>query len=136
MVAARDKSRFKLPEGLGAQPKRRPIRVAEAIRNELSALLLYKVKDPALRNVTLVHVDVSKDLSCAKIYYVARKESREKIVDGLNRAKGFMRSYLAKELQMRYVPDLLFYYDNSVEYDEKMQKILQEIAREDESGSR
>jgi ribosome-binding factor A len=135
MAAAKDRSRFKLPDGLASTPKRRPVRVAEAIRNEISALLLYNVKDPALQNVTIIHVEVSNDLSRAKIYYACAPEMANKVGAGLRRAKGFMRSYLAKALQMRYVPELVFFSDPSIEYDEKMQKIFQEIASENEPGS-
>lgn len=135
MVMVKEKSRFRLPEGLAATPKRRPIRVADAIRNELSQLLLFKVKDPALRTVNIVHVEVSNDLSRAKIYYACTKEIEGKVSAGLQRAKGFLRSALAKELQMRYMPELVFFSDPSIEYDEKMKKIFQEIASENEPGS-
>ncbi|MBI5558550.1 MAG: 30S ribosome-binding factor RbfA [Deltaproteobacteria bacterium] len=109
--------------------------MADTIRNEVSMLLLLKVKDPALRNVTIIHVNVSNDLSRAKIYYTCPPETDKKVREGLNRAKGFIRTYLAKELQMRYVPELVFFSDPSVDYDEKMQKIFQEIASENESGT-
>ena len=109
--------------------------MADAIRSEISALLLFKVKDPALQNVTIVHVEVSNDLSRAKIYYACALEMADKVNSGLRRAKGFMRSDLAKKLQMRYVPELVFSPDPSIEYDEKMQKIFQEIASENEPGS-
>ena len=135
MVSAKAKSRFRLPEELVSEPKRRPARVADTIRNEISALLLYKVKDPALQQVSIVHVAMSNDLKRAKIYYSCDADQEKKVRLGLNRAKGFMRSYLAKELQMRYVPELIFYHDPSREYDEKMDKLFQEIASENESGS-
>ncbi|MCK9293641.1 MAG: 30S ribosome-binding factor RbfA [Desulfobulbaceae bacterium] len=135
MVAAKERSRFKLPDGLAATPKRRPVRVADAIRNELATLLLFKVKDPALQQVTIVHVEMSDDLSRAKIYYACAPEMEGKVSSGLQRAKGFMRSHLAKELRMRYAPELVFFSDPSIEYDEKMQKIFQEIASENEPGS-
>lgn len=135
MVSAKDKSRFTLPAGLAPGPRRRPVRVADTIRNEIAVLLLFKVKDPALHNVSIVHVEVSNDLSRARIYYACAPEMTEKVSAGLNRAKGFMRSHLAKVLQMRHVPELLFNFDPSTEYDEKMQKIFQEIARENEPGS-
>ncbi|MEW6518467.1 MAG: 30S ribosome-binding factor RbfA [Thermodesulfobacteriota bacterium] len=135
MVAAKERSRFKLPDGLAPAPKRRPVRVADAIRNELAVLLLYKVKDPALQQVTIVHVEVSNDLSRAKIYYACAPEMEDKVSSGLERARGFLRSALARVLQMRYVPELVFFSDPSIEYDDKMKKIFQEIASENESGS-
>lgn len=135
MAAAKTKSRFSLPEGLVSEPKRRPARVAESIRNEISALLLYQVKDPALLEVSIVHVVMSSDLKRAKIYYACPEKSEKKVRQGLNRAKGFMRSYLAKELQMRYMPDLVFYPDPSGDHDARMEKLFQEISSENESGT-
>ncbi|OKY74559.1 MAG: ribosome-binding factor A [Desulfobulbaceae bacterium DB1] len=136
MVAAREKSRFTLPEGLVSGPKRRPIRVADAIRNEIAVLFLYKVNDPALREVTIIHVIVSKDLKQAKIYYSCAKEKIKQVKIGLERAKGFIRTHLAGQLQMRHVPELLFFQDKSIDHDEKMQKLFQEIAAENETGTK
>ncbi len=135
MVAFKEKSRFTLPEGLVPGPKRRPIRVADAIRDEVAVLLLYTIQDPALRHVCITHVVVSKDLKQAKIYYSCAAEQTAPAKAGLARAKGFIRSHLAGRLQMRYVPELLFFRDRSVEHDEKMQKLFQEIAAEHEAGT-
>ena len=109
--------------------------MADTIRNELSALLLFKVKDPTLQHVTIVHVEVSNDLGRAKIFYTCPPELEKQVRAGLQRARGFMRSALAKVLQMRYVPELVFFSDPSIEYDDKMKKIFQEIASENEPGS-
>ncbi len=136
MVSAKHKTRFKLPDGLAPEPKRRPARVGDAIRNEISSLLLYKVKDPSLQGVSIAHVEMSNDLKLAKVYYSCTVESSAKVRQGLSRAKGFMRSSLAKILQLRYAPDLIFYPDPSGDYDAKMDKIFHEIANEkNESGS-
>lgn len=135
MSAAREKSRFGLPKGLVPSPKRRPVRVADAIRNEISVLLLYKVNDPALQNVTITQVVVSKDLKQAKVYYGCAGEKTKQVKAGLERAKGFIRTFLAGQLQMRYVPELHFYQDTSLDHDEKMQKLFQEIAAENETGT-
>lgn len=133
MAAA--KSRYTLPEELTSRPRRRPARVADAVRNEISTLLLYKIKDPALAEVSIVKVVMSNDLKLAKISYSCPAEKAGKAKEGLNRAKGFIRSSLARVLQLRYAPDLAFYPDTSREYEEKMEKLFQEIAAEHESGS-
>ncbi len=135
MASTKSKSRFRLPEGLAPEPKRRPARVADSIRNEISTLLLYKVKDPALHSVNIAHVEMSNDLKIAKIYYSCPEESCGKVRQALTRAKGFMRSSLAKVMQLRYAPDLVFYPDPSGEYDAKMDKIFHDISSENESGS-
>lgn len=136
MASVKRKTRFSLPEGLAPEPKRRPARVADVIRNEISTLLLSKIKDPALQMVSIAHVEMSNDLKLAKIYYTCPQESAKKVHQGLARAKGFMRTSLAKIMQMRYAPDLIFYPDPSGNYDAKMDKLFHEIASENnESGS-
>ncbi|MCB2182926.1 MAG: 30S ribosome-binding factor RbfA [Desulfobulbaceae bacterium] len=136
MGASKQKSRFRLPEGLAPEPKRRPARVADVIRNEISSLLLYKIKDPALQSLSIVHVVMSNDLKNAKIYYTCPENvSTKDVRQGLSRAKGFIRSSLAKVMQMRYAPDLIFYSDPSAEHDARMDKLFHEIASENEPGS-
>ncbi len=134
MVAAHEKSRFRLPDALGAEPRRRPARVADAIRNEIATLLLYQVKDPALLSVTIVRVEMTNDIKRAKIYYACDPEMEKKVRKGLFRARGFMRSHLAKVLQMKYVPELIFHSDPGLTHAERMEQIFQEIASEDKSG--
>ncbi len=116
--------------GIGRQGKKRPARVADVIRNELSILLLQKVRDPHIANVTVSRVEVSDDLKYAKIYYHVMGDSKiiHQAGKGLERAKGFMRSHLAKTLNMRYTPALQFRYDETVEKVEEMEKLLREIA--------
>lgn len=135
MVASQEKSRFRLPEALGAEPRRRPARVADAIRNEIATLLLYSAKDPALLNLTIVRVEVSNDIKRAKIYYACDPDEDKKVRQGLNRAKGFMRSHLAKVLQMKYVPELIFHSDTGPTHAERMEQLFQEIASEEKPGA-
>ncbi len=135
MAAAQEKSRFRLPDALGTEPRRRPARIADAIRNEIATLLLYQVKDPSLLSVTIVRVEVSNDIKRAKIYYACDPEMEKKVRQGLSRARGFMRSHLAKVMQMKYVPELIFHSDPGPTHAERMEQIFQEIASEDKSGA-
>ena len=128
--------------GLGARAEtKRSVRVAEAIRNELSMLLLLKVQDPKLAEVSVSRVQLAEDLQYARVFFTVPgdKKRQADAEEGLQRAKGFMRSSLAKVLNMRYTPDLHFVYDHQVEKVGEIEKLLQEIAREreenDESGS-
>ncbi len=119
----------------GKSEKKRSSRVAEAIRNELSILLLSKVRDPRLQGVSLSRVEVPDDLSSAKIFYTVlggKKEIKEAGI-GLDAAKGFMRSHIAKTLNLRFTPALQFRYDNVVEKVAELEEIFQEIANERES---
>jgi len=128
--------------GLGASSeKKRSLRVAEAIRNELSSLLVLKVRDPRLTDVAITRVQLADDLQYAKIFFTASGDKTRQVDAeyGLQRAKGFMRSHLAKVLNMRYTPELHFVYDHQIEKVVEVEKLLQEIAREregkDESGT-
>ena len=128
--------------GLGPKSEqKRSVRVAEAIRNELSMLLLTKVRDQKLAEVSISRIELGDDLKCARIFFTVSGDRKNQVEaeEGLKRAKGFMRSHLAKVLNMRYTPDLQFVYDHQVEKTIAIEKLLQEIAMErsgdDESGS-
>ncbi len=122
--------------GIGGKNKqKRSSRVAEAIRNELSSLLISKVKDPRLHGVSISRVEVPDDLSLARVFFTVlggKKEIREAGV-GLESAKGFMRSHIAKTLNLRFTPALLFRYDNVMEKVAELDEIFQEIANERKS---
>lgn len=121
---------FTLP-GLGKPESSRPKRVAEAIKNELSILLIQKARDPLLMEVSITKVEIAPDLKRAKVYFVVptgRNES--KALKGLERAKGFFRSQLAARMNLRYTPDLVFFYDRHNEENERLDELFNEIARE------
>lgn len=121
---------FKLP-GLGRPESSRPKRVAEAIKNELTMLLLQKVADPRLSGVSFSRVVVTPDLKQAKIYFTtpAGRDSGPAL-KGMHRAKGFFRSHLAKVLNLRYTPDLLFYYDDLNEEIDRIDSLFRQIDEE------
>ncbi len=119
--------------GLGPKSEqKRSVRVAEAIRNELSMLLLTKVRDPKLVSVAFSRVQLSDDLSYARIFFTVPDVKKRHVdaEEALQRAKGFMRSHLAKALNMRYTPELHFVYDRQVEKVAEMEQLFQEIANE------
>ena len=126
------KTRFGLPAGLDEGPRRRPARVGDLIMQEIATLLLYKIKDPALLDVTIIQVKVTDDLKKARVFFSCPDDVIKKAEKGMSRAKGFIRSHLAKQLQMRYVPELIFQYDPSAAYQEKMDRLFREIANEHE----
>lgn len=119
----------------GKNEQKRSSRVAEAIRNELATLLLSKVRDPRLLGVSISRVEVPDDLSLARVFFTVfgeKKEIREAKI-GLEKAKGFMRSHIAKTLNLRFTPALMFRYDDVVEKVAELEEIFQEIANERES---
>lgn len=121
---------FTLP-GLGRPKSTRPERIAEAIQHELSLLLLQKVRDARISQVTVSKVQMSRDLKQAKVYFLVPKGvSSAKALKGMERARGFFRSSLAKVMRLRYTPDLVFFYDHQNEKIERLDEIFAELNRE------
>ncbi|MFP7754595.1 30S ribosome-binding factor RbfA [Thermodesulfobacteriota bacterium B35] len=129
---------FTLP-GLGRPRSSRPDRVAEAIKNELSVLLLREVRDPRLARVSISRVVMSPDLKLAKIFFLVPAGTGHKAaVKGMERARGFFRTHLARTLNLRYTPSLSFFYDSSNDEIERIEGLLHRLEQEredDVSGS-
>jgi len=118
--------------GLGKRERKRSTRVAEVIQMELSLFFLQKVRDQKLSDVSISRVEVTDDLRYARIFYtVMGSDSAQKNASGaLKNATGFVRSHLAKILNLRYTPALKFVYDAKAEKVREMESLLDEIASE------
>ena len=104
-------------------------RVASELQKVMSLLLRTRIKDTKLASATITEVDLSKDLSYAKVYYSCLAvEDAEYIHKEFEKSKGFFRSFIAKSLSLRIVPNLKFIYDTSLDYgmqiEEKIQQAL------------
>jgi len=103
-------------------------RVADFIQRELSELLRTELKDPRISSmVTVSSVEVSRDLGSAKVHYTimgAEPGERESTDAALQSAAGFLRRKLASRLNMRSVPQLRFYYDDSIEHGAHMSALI------------
>lgn len=97
------------------------------IQRELSDILQMEVRDPKIGFCTITAVDVTNDLSIAKIYVSFLNKNTKESIDALNRSKGFIRSILAKRLTVRKCPELHFILDTSLEYGNKIENIINEI---------
>lgn len=113
-------------------------RVSRHIRNTLADILRMHVKDPRLKMVTITSVDVSPDLRLAKIYFATTgDENRIKRVQaGFENARPFIKKLLGAELGLRYMPDLRFYYDDSLDYGARMEELFRSIGEADEHRHR
>lgn len=90
----------------------RSLRVAAVLRRELAALLRHRIEDPALAGVEVTEVDVSPDLSLARVYLgIPGARDERQVLQGAARAGGFLRKRLAKTLALRAVPRLVFKAD-------------------------
>lgn len=113
----------------------RPRRLAEAIRREISALLVNGIKDPRLGMVTVMDVSVSGDLRYAKVF-ISSFESPERIeasMKALETASGFIRRELGKQIRLRNVPELSFQYDDTPDKAQHLTEIIAKVRREDEA---
>lgn len=107
----------------------RRFRVQEEIKRYISEIIQKHVKDPRLGFVSVTDVELSRDLSHAKIFVSVFGEEEEQIktMEGLNRATGFIRTELGKRLRVRHVPELVFSYDASLEHGARINEILREL---------
>jgi ribosome-binding factor A len=104
------------------------------IQESLSSIFLLKLKDPAFSLVTVTKVRLSPDLKIAKIYIsVFDKTKREVVVEKLDEIKGFIRSELAQRVKIRFVPEVHFYIDDTLDYVEKMENLFRKIHKEEEN---
>lgn len=110
----------------------RPERVGDLIRQELNVLLTRHVRDPGVRQVTVTHVRVSKDLQQARVYYIGPEDidARRTAEQALSRARPYVKRELAKRVQLRHTPDLHFTHDDSVERQDRIAQIFDAIASE------
>jgi ribosome-binding factor A len=108
----------------------RPQRIGDLIQRELSDLLAREVRDPRVGMVTITSVDVSPDMSHAKVYFtLLDKSSLESVLEGLTRAAGFLRSHLAKRVKLYSIPELRFQYDESIERADRLSRLIDSAIR-------
>ncbi len=107
-------------------------RVGERIQEELALLLIRNVADPRLHMVTITEVDVDRELAYATIYVTASggEEREEEVLEGLDRAKGYLRSELATRIQLRSFPQMRFRWDVAHERGQRIEELLESIKTE------
>jgi ribosome-binding factor A len=103
-------------------------RVAEAIREVASETILYELRDPRVKMVTVTRAEVSGDLQHAKVYVsiMGTPKQQELTLRGLTHAAGFVQSKLARRLQTRYTPVLQFVLDHGVKHSIEMTRLINE----------
>ncbi|HHW11639.1 MAG TPA: 30S ribosome-binding factor RbfA [Firmicutes bacterium] len=107
-------------------------RLAVLIKEELGNILQKDLKDPRIGFASITNVRVSRDIGHAKIYIsvFGDKQQQTATMEGLESAKGYIRSELGKRIRMRYVPEISFVFDNSLEEGAKVLSLLNEIKKE------
>lgn len=109
--------------------------MADLIRVEISDLLLKEVRDPRIGSVTITGVKITDDLRTAKVYFVelGKDQCSEEVRAGLDKASGFVRRELGRRIRLRHVPELMFFYDPSFAYGNRIEQLIAEIHETEES---
>lgn len=109
-------------------------KIQEFIKQEVSNMLLYDLKDPSLGFVTVTEVKVTGDLREATVYVslFGKKEEKKKSLEALNKAKGFVRRELGQRLKIYYTPEITFEQDTSLDYGMHIDGLLKKIHKEEE----
>ena len=108
-------------------------RVNTEIRKQISQLIQRHLRDPRIDPfLTVTAVETSPDLKFARVYVssISGQEQAPESIEALKKAAGFLRSELAKQIRLRYMPELSFQWDNSIEHGDKILRILDEIKNE------
>lgn len=115
---------------------KRVLQVAELIRRKMATIIRDEMKDPRITQVTITNVELTNDLSQAKIYITHFSDvvTVDKIVALLNKAKGFLRSVLAKTHSLYTVPELFFIRDKSDIEGRALVELIEKAVSKDEQG--
>jgi ribosome-binding factor A len=111
----------------------RTMRLSEEMRKVISGIIQNEIKDPRIPMLTSVtKVDVTKDLRYAKIFIsvLGNDEQKNKCIEGLKSAAGYIRKETGSKIKMRYTPELIFEIDNSIEYGLHISEILREVKKQ------
>ncbi len=113
-------------------------KLGELFANELSELLRTRVKDPRVGFASITHVEVSNDLRHAKVHVSVMGSPEEQVatMKGLKNATGFLRHELAERVTLRYMPEIAFKLDNSIEEGARILELIQQVEEEEQNKSR
>jgi ribosome-binding factor A len=105
------------------------------MKQEIADILMRKIKDPRIGFVTVTDVEVADDLRNAKVFVSVYGAEKATTLKGLESASPYIRSELGKRMRMKFIPELLFRYDESVERGAHINELLHEIQeKDDEKG--
>ncbi|MBM7540616.1 30S ribosome-binding factor RbfA [Amphibacillus cookii] len=108
-------------------------RVAEQMKKELGDLITRKIKDPRVGFVTITDVEVTGDLQQATVFLtiLGNQQEQQDTLDGLSKAKGFIRSEIGHRIRLRKTPELFFKIDETIETGNRIEKLLRDLNQSD-----
>lgn len=108
-------------------------KVNELIKREISNMILFgDINDPRVSLVTIMNVDVSKDLHYARVKFSVLKDDPKLIknaTEGLESCRGFIRKLIGQRMKLRYTPEIHFYFDKGIQYAAQIDMTLAEIKK-------
>jgi len=108
---------------------KRSRRVSELLREKISRIVTQQLEDPLIGIVTVTSVKLTDDLKLARVYVsiLGDEKNRQDGLRGLERATKFIRSEIGRGTTLKYVPELKFYYDETIDYAHKIELLLKKI---------
>lgn len=101
-------------------------RLNSTFEREISFILQNEVKDPNIKFVTVTGCEITSDLSYCKVFItVFDKEKQDEVMKSLDKAKSFIRGEISKRVEIRHTPELRFVFDDSIEYGNKIDKLIE-----------
>ncbi len=106
---------------------KRAERVSDQMKQEIADILMRKIKDPRIGFVTVTDVEVADDLRNAKVFVSIYGDDKKASLKGLESASAFIRSELGRRMRLKFIPELLFRFDNTVEKGAHIMELLRTI---------
>ena len=112
-------------------------RINEELKKEISHIITFELKDPNITGlISVTKVKITPDLKYAKVYVsILNAKNQEKTLNGLKDSSGFIRSQIAKTVNLRITPQLVFELDDSIEYGMKIDSIIKELNVNDKKNN-
>ncbi|QYN44766.1 30S ribosome-binding factor RbfA [Gilliamella sp. ESL0441] len=113
----------------------RSSRVGHELQKEIAVILQREIKDPRLGMVTVSGVDISRDLSYAKVFVTFLNDDDPQVIEQgltvLNDAKGYIRTLIGKAMRLRIIPEIKFFYDESLVKGMQMSSLVSDVIKQD-----
>jgi ribosome-binding factor A len=118
-------------------PSTRQRKVQELLVQEISDIIRKEVRDPRVGFVTITDAEITSDLRHAKVFFsvLGSEEQKADTTTALNRAAGFVRAEFARRAQMRFVPDIRFQFDTSVERGARIGQLLEQVRQNEREAA-
>jgi ribosome-binding factor A len=112
-------------------------KLSEQIKKEISNIIQNEIKDPRVPILTsVISIEVTKDLRYAKVFVsiFGDEEKKVKCIEGLKSASGYIRKEVGSRMNIRYIPELIFEIDRSIEYGMHIDKVIKEMKKNNDTS--